>query len=457
MINGDWRIFVVLMMFAVAGSIIIGVTGKTLTLNSFDELRDDAEVYNDQAFALLDEHTLGESLGNFKKPPGYSLFLTIPYGLFGRHLTVAWVAQVLLFIGALFMLWRMSNMLFDRWVAVMPLLGISFFWGITFYVFKMESEILALFLVTLLIYTLFWKWNEDVFWRKTVACGAVFAFLVLTKPIFLYVVPIIVYFLVRDTWRRDYKCATIHAAVFITIIALASGGWMIRNYLTTGDYQIEQNTGHIIWGRGGVAELSTREVVAYTTASLFGNLVADYVFPGYAEFPVPSANRRYIIDRIHAMRDDGVADHEINAFFLAGGVEKIRQNPIKYIVTTVPGIFELNALVNHRGFSLVHVFIGTHEEIPRGVKFAIIGMLRTGWLLFLGVAVYGMVQAWKSYDRRWHVFIFLVLYVNIIYALIIAPVEPRFLVPVLPFYFLFFVMGIHAIIEKLTRRKMVSI
>lgn len=429
-------------MLAVMASIVVGYFSGTLLVTSFDELRDDASAYNRQALMFLDARTFGAELGDFKKPPGYSLFLAVVQGLFGKHIPVAWIAQLVLFVAALYMLWRLSEKLLHGWMVFLPLVGTALYWGVTFYVFKTESELFALFLITLLIFVLFQEKGGNLSLEKMVLGAVVLALLILTKPIFLYSTPFFACFFVWDAWQKYRMRAAFHAAVFISIVALFAGGWMVRNYMVTGDYQVEQHTGHIVYGRGAIAELPWHAIGAYMIASVGGDFVADMFVPGYADSPVPSVSRGQIIAHMQTMRKNGVNEYDSNAYFFAGGIEKIQQNLFGYAITVIPGVMEMNAPVNHRGFSLAHMFAGTRDTVPRNVKIAILLAIRAGWLVFLSVVLYGATQAWRTRDRRWLLLIFLVAYVNGIYALVIAPVEPRFLVPILPLYFLFFTIGI---------------
>ncbi|OGZ43244.1 MAG: hypothetical protein A3J55_02520 [Candidatus Ryanbacteria bacterium RIFCSPHIGHO2_02_FULL_45_17b] len=455
MTRNDWTKFAFLSAFAIVISLGIGFLSGTLLQTSFADYHDDSSAYIRSARAILHGEFAWEDAEAFKKPPAYSIFLAFVYAIIGEQPRSVWFIQLVLYMCILFFWYRIGlELLKEKSHICFFLLLTTAYWGLVYYVFKIESELFALFLVTAFLFLLFRRENE-LTWKNTVLGGVILGALILTKPIFLYATPFIICFFVWDAWWNDRKRAVAHALVFIGIVALLAGSWMTRNYLVTGDYQIEQHTGHIIWGRGAIAEASWRDIGAYTIASIGGDLIADIFISGYAEDPVPLASRRQVLERMETMRNNGVSEYDSNAFFLTGGIKKIWQNPFGYVVSSIPILLELNAPVNHRGFSLAHLFVGTHEEIPHSIKLVVVGMFRAGWLLFLGVVVYAAVQAWRTRNRRWFILIFFTIYVNIAYALVITPIEPRFLVPVLPFYFIFFVVGIQSCLTRV--RKIYSV
>lgn len=443
----DHIIFFLIASAGVLASLLVGHISGTLALTSFDSYRNDSSAYVKQAFALLDERTLGEELGDFRKPLGYPLFLAFSYGVFGRYPIAALVMHAILFWAVLYAVWRVSARLFGKWFVWIPVVFTAGYWGITFYVFKIESELFSLFLATLLILLMF-RLLEAPSLRRAILCGFVFALLILTKPIALYALPFFVGLIVWRVWQTSFLQIGTYALIAAAVPLLAAGGWMMRNHVLTGDYQIEQRTGHIIWVRGSIAESSASDIASYTLATLTGDFIADYFFPGYAADPVPFRIRRETMELLQKMRKDGVSEYENNRFFLEGGVKKITAHVPAYLVTAVPGLFALNEPVNHKGFSLAHLFAGTHEYLSQGVKIFILVALRMFWFLFLVAVVYGGVLAWRTRDIQWRVLLFFVLYNNAVYALAIMPAEPRFLVPVLPWYGTFFAVAISSIMAS---------
>lgn len=448
------REYIILTCITLGGfflSLLFAYKSGTLALTSFDALRDDAGAYNRQALALLDQRTLGEKLGDFRKPPGYPFFLAGTYGVFGRHPISAWSMQVFLFGGLLWMVYAISTRLIEGLYKWIPVVCTAGYWGILFYVFKLESELTALFLLVAYTYAAFLVWETGLTWRRTFIGGLLLALLILTKPIILYASPVCVGFFVHKEWQLNRKRAVFHTFGVWALVVLLAGGWMMRNYLITGDYQIEQHTGHIVWVRGAVAELPPKEIMSYALAVLAGDLIADYVFPGYADNPVPYRFRGQVTAIQEKMKKEGAREHDTEKFFLETGSRNIITHAPGFVLTSFLGVFALNEPVNHKGFSLAHLFTYTHEYIPYGFKIFIILIVRIGWFMFLGVVLYGLRLAWQRGRAGWRFIIFLMVYFNSMYALIIVPAEPRFLVPVLPFYFLCFGAGISCFLTRVKK------
>ncbi|MEK7630435.1 MAG: hypothetical protein AAB417_00170 [Patescibacteria group bacterium] len=412
-------------------SVVVGVVGGTLALSNFSQYRDDSRFYNEKAFSLLDQGSFCDDTSEFRKPPVYSLFLAGAYGTLGRRPHSVWLLQAGLLILTILILLSISRIFFSGpLVYLMPLL-FSLAWWELFYVFKIGSDLLAITLLAggvLLTLRSLGKFS----YRGAVAWGLLFAILILTKPVVLYAIP---FLLAIAFWEQRRQ-----GVVALLMIILLVGGWMARNQILFDDYQIEQ-TGHIVWVRGVFAQSSWHDFAAYSISAIAGDYVADLVFPGYALRPLPGEINGSVKRIWEEWRTAGKTDFEIDKEFLAQGVAMLRAHPVGSLVMSAPAFFELNAPSNHRGFPMTHFLTGTREHLPIVVKLGLIVLVRGVWFLFLAVVVYGMWDWGIVTDRRLMFLAVLLVYFNIMHALIIIPMETRYLAPVVPIYFFFFARG----------------
>lgn len=423
-----------IIFIGLAVSLLVGVLNKKLTLTSFSQYRDDSQYYNEKAFTLLDQGSLRDDLSEFRKPPLYSVFLAVSYSVLGRRPLSAWIMQAVLFAISIMVLYAICKRYFDDNFMYMPPLLLALYWANAFYVFKIGSEMLAITLLLLVVYFML-KYFETQSWKYLALFAFSLSAFILTKPVLLYAVPLLFILIIYEMRHKLNNVRILRDVVIaFTIVFIVVGGWMIRNYIKFHDYQIEQ-TGHIIWIRGRIAEASYSRIGAYWTASLLGDYVADLAFSGYAQSPLPLAANRDGMRVWIEKKKAGDSPLTINSFFLIDGLEKIRKNLGGIFLTSIPGFFELNAPTNHKGFSLAHFLTDTHPELSSGVRLTIILSIRFFWFVFLYFVIISGLRAYRS-DIKWRSILFFIIYFNIIHALVIVPAETRYIAPIMPFYFL---------------------
>ncbi len=427
-----------IVVLGLAASVVIGIVGGTLALTDFAQYRDDSRFYNEKAFSLLDQGSFRDDTSEFRKPPIYPLFLAGAYDVLGRRPHSVWLLQAGLLALTILMLLSISRMFFSEpFIYLLPLL-FSLAWWELYYVFKIGSDMLAIALLTggvLLTLRLLGKFS----YISAIGWGILFGILILTKPIVLYVMP---FLLVVVFWGQRRQGFTT-----LLVVMMLVGGWMTRNQIFFDDYQIEQ-TGHVVWVRGVLAQASWHDFAAYGVSAVAGDYIADLAFPGYAARPLPSEINGSVKRIWEERRAAGKTDFEIDKEFLAEGIAMLRAHPAGSLVMSVPALVELNAPSNHRGFPMTHFLVGTREHVPTIVKLGLIFLVRGIWLVFLAFTIYGMWDKSIFTDRRLLVLALLLVYFNIMHALVIIPIETRYIAPVVPIYFFFFARGISKIFTR---------
>ncbi|OGZ47400.1 MAG: hypothetical protein A3J54_02330 [Candidatus Ryanbacteria bacterium RIFCSPHIGHO2_02_FULL_45_13b] len=428
-----WVIFIscVLSIFTAWGN---GFLSHTL----FSDWRDDAEYYNARALSLVHTGSLGEEQALFRRPPGYSWFLALVY-FFHESIWAAWTAQIGLFCGILFLLWHISGRFLSGWHAVLPSFFLGMYWGFHVYVFSIGSEMFSVFLLLVFLFFLL-RYYDIPFARYIVIAGFAAGLLALTKPVFLYAVPFFLAWLLYNI--RSLKTLR-HVIVCFGIVCAMVGGWAFRTYLFFGEAQTER-VGHVIYTRALYGTLSWEDIRSHLIASMAGNYIADQLFPGYGLNSVPQrlGVRRMVV--YNELRNQGLSPVLAEQRLLGEGISFIKSHSLKFTAGAVPALFDLNTPENFSGFPITPMFVGTREHIPAWQKITIVLFIRVVWFLVLLVCLMGCGKLlWDSSRRTvFSPLFFLILFFNGTHALIIIPAEPRFLVPVLPIYFLCFTVGI---------------
>ena len=125
----------------------------------------------------------------------------------------------------------------------------------------------------------------------------------------------------------------------------------------------------------------------------------------------------------------------------------IKENPIKFLATAPLGLLRLNAPLHYNGQELTHLFYGTHGGLPLWLKIGITAAIRGMWFIFLGIALYGLFAKIFTRDARWFLLAFFIVYYNIMHALF-THAEARYILTMLPLYFLFFAEGFRRMMSK---------
>jgi 4-amino-4-deoxy-L-arabinose transferase-like glycosyltransferase len=173
-------------------------------------------------------------------PVGYPAFLGLLFTLFGPSLLVAKLANVLLYLGILFLAYYIGQTLFASELAGrITLLILTFYPDHLAYTALLSSEILFLFLllagVTLLLISRFST-------ALALGAGIVFGLAVLVKPQVVFV-PVIFYGLAMLGPKERGKCLKLAFATYIAL-GLTILPWLVRNYQDFYTLTLSHNNGY---------------------------------------------------------------------------------------------------------------------------------------------------------------------------------------------------------------------
>lgn len=220
------------------------------------------------------------------------------------------------------------------------------------YWYEVQSDWLALWLVSLALLALALAWERPAVWRWSLL-GLVFGALSLTKAVFVFLccpaAALALLWAVRRASRRRAILVALAAAA-VTYAALV-GGWMARNAAVSGSFRLTD-------ARGGIA-LSTREVFDHMTGAQY---LAAFVY--WTHGPGPALARRlfapatvdpFDLDTPGGFYDTGQNGYgrRVSAVMAATGatwwdatavvdrdiVRSIREHPVAHALSTLPILY----------------------------------------------------------------------------------------------------------------------
>ncbi len=168
---------------------------------------------------------MGEPIA--RRPIGYPLFLGLVYALFGPHITVAWMANMVLFVvGALF-LYKITALISNKQIAWLTMVGYSIF-PMSIYSIKMTTDehlFMPVWLAS--IYFLLCMLNNKAmraawFWFGLTAA---YATMIRTHAIFMPLLAGIMFVIIRKPWKQVIGILLSSIVILLCI----SAPWIMRN------------------------------------------------------------------------------------------------------------------------------------------------------------------------------------------------------------------------------------
>ena len=217
---------------------------------------------------------------------------------------------------------------------------------------------------------------------------------------------------------------------------------MVRNYRVLGSTDFSRG-GHALLIHSKMAELRDSRMAGFMLSQVFGDYVADVFVPGYAMRPEPLSVQRYDVGaRWKEMRYANVPERETDKQFYGEAREIIKKNPIQFVLIVPFWFLRLNGPVHYNLAAIDHLFVGTYMFIPAWLKIVILVGMYALWFGFMFISLWCAFKAgWNIVRKRefsdmiW--IVLLIFYFNFMYS-VFAHAEVRYLLPVMPFYFLFF-------------------
>jgi 4-amino-4-deoxy-L-arabinose transferase-like glycosyltransferase len=168
----------------------------------------------------------------YRRTPGYPLFLAVIYFLGGND-TIVGIVQILLVALALFLFYRTIVMLnIPPNLALLGTMLLLFDMRLHWYSFIIMTEALFCFFIILSLYFLVKYLHQGKKYRLFFAFAAAFNYALLVRPILMYFNMLVctaffIGFLVK---KISWRCFVLFAFCFVLVF----GGWSYRNYIHSG-------------------------------------------------------------------------------------------------------------------------------------------------------------------------------------------------------------------------------
>jgi 4-amino-4-deoxy-L-arabinose transferase-like glycosyltransferase len=203
-----------------------------------------------------------------------------------------------------------------------------------------ESITFSLYSVTMLFAALAWKRGNLTWWGLT---GLLLGLLCLTRPSFVILIPGLLLLIAVGSRLLDAKTrpsAWKSAAVFVTVVALTIGPWILRNHFSVGKWGLTEEYGSaVLIERFAYNNMSPMEFLTafpYCTPGL-GDLLFDQVYgrDSMHRFMFHTPNSFFHIGR--GRRDMLVSEHG-RLDPLIGNIvrEEMRTNWWRHLLVSIP-------------------------------------------------------------------------------------------------------------------------
>jgi 4-amino-4-deoxy-L-arabinose transferase-like glycosyltransferase len=372
-------------------------------------------------------------------PVGYPAFLAAIFSIFGASLTIARLANVVLYLGILLVSYFLAKRLFrSEQVARLTFFGLAFYPNHIVYSSVILSETLFLFLslsgVALLIYA---EGRTGV----EIAAGIVFGLACLVKPVII-LLPGALYLAIMLRDRQRFQQLAISKAISLLIVysalAVTLTPWIIRNYKVFDSFGL-------VSSNGGYNLLQGNNAYAYGSRAPFDKVdeilqAAETTYPEYqsnsGNLPPSKAQEEWRVDRLS--RKVAIA------YILGNPLEVMKKLPMKFFhlyKDDAEGL-EWNIWgINERPFPL---YIKALWKILTPVCKISYWLV---WVLMLG----GFAVLWKGRKRMPDnvnpgIGIWVIVYFTCIYLVFYG--ETRYHFPLIPWFVMYASVTIDALLRK---------
>jgi 4-amino-4-deoxy-L-arabinose transferase-like glycosyltransferase len=170
------------------------------------------------------------SLG-LNRTPVYPVYLFATHHITDSQLVGPMLLQVLVGVGVVYVTYRLGLSLFSQPVglcaaAILAIDPLSILYSSV----VLTEALFTLFLTASVL--MFWRPSGNN-WRRGLAAGVLLGLATLTRPVSFYLaVPLAVAYLILE--RNSLRKAALVTVCFLVGFGVLSGGWIIRNYQTTG-------------------------------------------------------------------------------------------------------------------------------------------------------------------------------------------------------------------------------
>jgi 4-amino-4-deoxy-L-arabinose transferase-like glycosyltransferase len=385
----------------------------------------------------------------FLREPGYPLFIALLYKVFGRKYLFIYITQILLFCFTCILTYKIYKEIFGINIAKYSAFFVAACLTLANYSVIFYSENFFIFLLCLNIYfAILAKHTGNIKWF--IATGVISGLTVLTKSIMIFFPFLIVCFFLLGR-NKNFKLTNYTANIILMFFLCAATltPWVFRNYRLFGMKNLNSRSEIVLLMRALKTEYPIEKIkIAYVY--YFSEYLGAKFFPQAIEKPrdFMLADDHLVYRMEEDLLEQGYSRSEVSAIIRKEALQRIKKHPFKYILQTPLEFIKMMSFMHIPLLNETYV-INKFKNINYGLVMlaSIRGIYKfVGYFMVIltGIGIYIRRREWVQH------FIVLapILYINGICSLLHG--YPRFAVPLIPFYFMYSVIGFTVIFKSLT-------
>jgi 4-amino-4-deoxy-L-arabinose transferase-like glycosyltransferase len=284
----------------------------------------DSPSYTDPAEALIADGRYdtkpGSGTPETLRPPGYPVWLSLIFLLFGKSTQAVVFSHIFLFLGTLALTFALTEKMFgprSAWVAVILLAldpsSLS-------YTFKILTETLTAFLTLAFAYCVFGFYRTRGKFHFGLGAGLSLALVTLVRPTTYYFMPILLFALMIFLIREKFKWKAILSGLLITLLPflVLVGGWQWRNLETAGVFRLTSVQGWALYLGKGAQIYSEKYQVPLKEAQSLLLQKLDQTHPHWSRLPMEQLDDIYLAEGWKLVQENpglAVKTHILHTFY----------------------------------------------------------------------------------------------------------------------------------------------
>lgn len=347
------------------------------------------------------------------RAPLYPYFLALLAWVTSGSVLASKMLQVVLTGGTAWILYRLSEHLFNRTTAVVAGLAYAFYGTLVFYETMFLIPVLFLFLTVWGMYRVI-VYRESVSWRTWLLTGVIFGLAAISRPNILLIVPFLLLWMFVTAspdggWLKRMRIPAITAAGVILMIAPVT----LRNALVTGDFILISSQGGINLYLGNNPEADGLTMLMPEVD--LDESVDWREFRRVTEFAAEQ----------EAFRE--LSEAEQSSFWMKKALRFMSENPGQFLsLVWTKTIYLVSGYENSDNADLYHQ--RTKSSLYSVLLWNKVIYFPFG--LLLPLALVGLCVCRKQARRLWPVYIFLLAYIP---TIVLFLVTARHRLPLVPF------------------------
>lgn len=368
----------------------------------------------------------------FFRAPLYPYFLAMLAKITGSSIFWTKFLQTILCGGTAVLLFKLTEHIFNRPVAIIAGFFYAFYGTLVFYETMFLIPVLFLFLTVWAMYRLV-VYCDSPSWRTWIFTGLLFGLAAVARPNVLAVIPFLMVWLF---WRRSAPEKTLprwHSpALLLAGVIIAIAPVTIRNLAVTGKFTL-------ISSQGGINLYLGNNPAASGLSMVMPEIELN-----------ESISWKYFVSTTTAIAETEVGhpmnDGEVSAYWTGKAVDFITSNPGKFMTLLWKKTVYL--LIGFENSDNIDIYY----QRTKSLLFSVLlwrNILAFPFGVLLPLALVGAYLSRNRFKELLPIYIFLIAYVP---TIILFLVTARHRLPLVPFLIILAAFGTHALVKGLKKR-----